>query len=100
MSKAGKRLIESAEQALEFVSGKSDTSPCRVTIPSEIDVKQVRERLKMRPQDFAATFGFDLAILADWEQGRRVPTGLARNFLMLLQRDPEGVRKILSGSES
>jgi putative transcriptional regulator len=89
MSKAGKCLIESAEQALDFTSGNANASQCRVTIFSELDVKQVRERMKMSQQDFASRFGLDLATLEAWEQGILVPNGLAKNYLLLLQRDLE-----------
>jgi putative transcriptional regulator len=98
MSEAGKRLIESAQQALDFVEGKADVSQYRVHIPDEIDVKQIRESLSMSQAQFAEYFGFSYRTLQEWEQGRSIPRGVARNFLILLQRDPETVRKILTAS--
>jgi putative transcriptional regulator len=95
MSKAGKRLIESAQQALEFAVGTADDKAYRVHIPDEIDVKQIRENLGMSQAQFAVHFGFSVRTLQEWEQGRSVPRGVALNFLILLQREPEMVRNTL-----
>jgi putative transcriptional regulator len=95
MSKAGKRLIESAQQALDFAEGTTDASVYRVHIPSEIDVKQIRENQHMSQSEFAKYFGFSVRTLQQWEQGRSAPQGVARNFLILLQRAPEIVRELL-----
>lgn len=99
MSDAGKRLIESAKQALEFAKGTADTNAYRVHIPEAIDVKAIREAMEMSQSEFAAYFGFSVRTLQDWEQGRRVPSGVARNFLILLQRAPDMVRETLLTAE-
>ncbi|MBZ0302247.1 MAG: helix-turn-helix domain-containing protein [Anaerolineae bacterium] len=100
MSKAGKRLIESAKQALAFAEGTADPSEYRVTIPDDIDVKRIRETLNMSQSEFAEHFGFSVRTLQDWEQGRRVPSGVAKNFLILLQRAPDMVRETLLAVEA
>lgn len=99
MSKAGKLLIESAKQALAFAEGTVQPSEYRVTIPDEIDVKAIREALDMSQSEFAEHFGFSVRTLQDWEQGRRVPSGVAKNFLILLQRAPDLVRETLLAAE-
>lgn len=95
MSKSGKRLIESAQQALDFAKGTADTAQYRLHIPEEIDVKSIRKELAMSQKEFALYFGFNIRTLQDWEQGRRNPSGVARNFLILLKREPDMVRKTL-----
>jgi putative transcriptional regulator len=95
MSKAGKRLIESAQQALDFVEGAADAQEYRVHIPEEIDVKSIRESLNMSQAEFAEHFGFSVRTLQEWEQNRSVPRGVAKNFLILLQREPDMVRNAL-----
>lgn len=100
MSDAGKRLVESAKQALEFAKGAADTSAYRVHIPEAIDVKAIREEMAMSQSEFAAHFGFSVRTLQDWEQGRRVPSGVARNFLILLQHAPDMVRETLRAAET
>jgi putative transcriptional regulator len=49
--------------------------------------------------EFADYFGFSVRTLQEWKQGRSVPRGMARNFLILLQREPEMVRAALVVSE-
>ena len=100
MSKAGERLIESAQQALDFVEGTADATEYRIHIPGEIDVKRIREGLHMSQAEFAEYFGFSVRTLQEWEQGRSIPRGVAKNFLILLQRNPEMVRSALTASPS
>jgi len=63
LSKAGKRLIESAQQALDFVEGRADASAYHVYIPDEIDVKQIRENLHTSQSEFAEYFSFSVRTL-------------------------------------
>lgn len=95
MSDAGKRLIESAQQALAFARGTADIKDYQEHIPEEIDVRKVRESLGMSQSEFAAYFGFSVRTLQEWEQGRSNPHEVAKNFLILLKREPEPVRKVL-----
>lgn len=57
----------------------------------ESSVRILRERLGMTQERFAATFGFNLATLRNWEQGRKSPDGAARVLLMVIEREPEAV---------
>jgi len=100
MSETGKRLIEAAQQALDFVEGTADAKEYRIHVPEAIDVKRIRERLDMSQSEFAAYFGFSVRTLQEWEQGRSVPRGVAKNFLILLQRDPDMVRSVLTASDT
>jgi putative transcriptional regulator len=67
----------------------------RVYIPPEIDVKAIRGRLGLTQQQFAARFGFNITTLRHWEQGRRVPEGPTRAYLMVIDREPKAVEKAL-----
>ena len=97
MSEAGKRLIESAEQALAFAEGRVEAAGYRVHIPEEIDVRRIREAFHMSQSQFAREFGFSVRTLQEWEQGRSVPSGVSRHFLLVLQKEPEAVRRALTG---
>ena len=99
MSNSGKRLIESAQQALDFVEGRAEANDYRIHIPEEVDVKVIRESMNMSQSEFAEHFGFNVRTLQDWEQGRRTPSGVAKNFLILLKRNPDMVRETLLVSE-
>ena len=59
------------------------------------EIRKRRQRLGMSQAEFAEYFGFSVRTLQEWEQGRSVPRGVARNFLILLQREPEMVRSAL-----
>jgi len=96
MSEAGKRLIESAEQALAFAEGRADPKAYRVHIPEEIDVRRIREQFHMTQAQFAREFGFSVRTLQEWEQGRSVPRGVSKHFLLVLQREPEAVKRALA----
>ncbi len=95
MTKAGERLIESAKEALAFACGEADENTYRIHVPSDIDVKALRKELKLSQADFAARYGFGLARVKDWEQGRSRPDGAIRAYLLVIAREPEAVKRAL-----
>lgn len=95
MSKVGEEILRGLEQALAFVDGTGDASQCVVHIPPEIDVKAIRDRLGLTQREFATRFWFNIDSLRLWEQGRRVPEGPTRAYLMVIDREPEAVEKAL-----
>ena len=60
-----------------------------------IDVAEIRERLGMTQQEFAATFGVSTATVRNWEQGRRRPHGPARVLLCVIAREPKAVLRAI-----
>ena len=50
----------------------------------------------MSQAQFAASFGFGLDAVQNWEQGRRRPEGAAGAFLKVIDREPEAVRRALA----
>ena len=95
MSKVGEGIIRGLEQALAFIDGTGDESQSRVHIPPEIDVRAIRGRLGLTQQEFAVRFGFSVNTLRHWEQGRRVPEGPTRAYLLVIDREPQAVQKAL-----
>jgi putative transcriptional regulator len=91
---SGERILQSAKQALAFAEGKEGHG-CTVHIPEEINVRRIRKKLDMSQKAFAEYFGVSLRTVQDWEQGRRVPSGASRNFLFVIDREPEAVRRAL-----
>lgn len=96
MTKAGESMIRGALDALAFGEGKKDHG-CVVHIPEEINVRRIRKKLNMSQKAFADYFGVNLRTIQDWEQGRRVPSGASKNFLFVIDREPEAVRRALTG---
>jgi putative transcriptional regulator len=75
--------------------GVSKSSPIRVHIPQEIDVKAIRTKLGITQQEFAGRFGFSIKTLQHWEQKHRAPEGPTRAYLLVIDRDPDAVQRAL-----
>jgi putative transcriptional regulator len=68
----------------------------RVNPPKEIDVKAIREKLHVSQKEFASYFGVSVRTIQEWEQHRRTPTTIARNFLKVIEKAPKAVLKALA----
>jgi putative transcriptional regulator len=90
---AGRRMIASAKEALAFAQGENNA--CVVHIPEEIDTARIRKGINMSQRQFAAYFGVSIRTVQEWEQGRVVPSGAARAFLIVIDREPDAVRRAL-----
>ena len=94
MTKAGDRILNSTKQALAFAEDQ-DGHGCVAHIPEEINVRRIRNKLGMSQKAFAEYFGVNLRTVQDWEQGRRAPSGPSRNFLFVIDKEPDAVRRVL-----
>lgn len=94
MSKSGNRILAGAREALAFANGTS-TEGFVVHVPENVNVRSVRDKLGLSQAAFAARFGFDLASVRNWEQGRRRPEGPARVLLKVIEHRPEVVQEAL-----
>lgn len=70
----------------------------RVNAPKakEIDVKHIRMMLHVTQSEFAGYFGVSLRTVQEWEQHRRTPSTIARNFLKVIEKAPKAVLKALA----
>ena len=93
--KVAERLERSLQQAIAYMDGTADISQYRVHVPKEIDVRAIRKKLKMTQDVFAAEFGFSVNTLRHWEQGKRIPEGPTRAYLLVIDRAPKTVQKAL-----
>lgn len=87
-------MIQGMEEAVAFAKGAKGTGAI-VHIPDEINVRRIRKKLNMSQNTFAEYFGVPLKTIQDWEQGRRVPSGASKNFLYVIDQEPEAVRRAL-----
>ena len=69
MSKAGIRILTSARQALAYATGEADTSQYSVHVPEHLDVRAIRQKIRMSQEELARHFGVHKRIVQDWEQG-------------------------------
>jgi len=95
MSTAGDRIRRGLEQAVRFAAGRAPKKAYRVHVPQHVDVRAIRTKLGMTQQAFADRFGFSVNTLRHWEQGKRVPEGPTRAYLLVIARAPDAVQKAL-----
>ena len=88
-------ILRGLEQALAFVEGTAKKGTYVVHIPPEIDVRAIRGCRGLTQKEFAVRFGFSINTVRHWEQGRRVPEGPTRAYLLVIDREPEAVQKAL-----
>ncbi|WP_076865991.1 helix-turn-helix domain-containing protein [Bradyrhizobium mercantei] len=89
MTKAGRRLLDAAREAVAIAKG--ERTPARINVPPEIDVQSIRSRLGLSQEEFAAKFGFTSSQIKDWEQGHSRPLGSERAYLMVIKLNSQAV---------
>jgi DNA-binding transcriptional regulator YiaG len=82
--------IDALEKRIELLkqAAPRTATPAKLHIPPDIDVRYIRNKLRLSQDDFAAAFGFTLNQITAWEQGRSRPLGGVRAYLMLIDREP------------
>ncbi len=61
--------------------------------PQSIDVKKLREDLKLTREQFALRYGIELETVRNWEVNKRVPDTTARSYLRAIANDPEHIEQ-------
>ena len=95
MKSAFDKIMAGVNDALAIARNEADPATYRVHVPAEYDVRALRKRLHMTQTEFGATFGFGTSRVRDWEQGRTRPDAATRAFLLVIEREPEAVRRAL-----
>lgn len=94
-SKVAESIRRGLEEAVAYARDEADPGRYCVHVPERIDVKAIRTKLGMTQEEFAGRFGFSVKTLRHWEQEQRVPEGPTRAYLLVIDRDPDAVRKAL-----
>lgn len=90
----GDELVASLTEGMAILRG--EVAPARFhPAPASVDVRAIRKRLSLSQAGFARRFGFSLATIRDWEQGRYQPDQAARSYLLVIEREPEVVERAL-----
>ena len=92
------KIAAGLNEALEIARG--NVKPSKLYVPPEISVRDIRKKLTLSQDDFAAEFGFTINQIRDWEQGRTRPLGGHRAYLMLIESDPTTVLNLLRKSSA
>ena len=92
------KAFESIRQGLNeaIAHGRGRRAGVKVYKPQSVDVAELRSRLGMTQEQFAARFGFSVSTLRHWERGDRAPSGAALVFLNVIDTNPQAVLRALS----
>jgi putative transcriptional regulator len=94
--RAFNKIMAGIDDARGYLDGSADKKRYRVHVPEKVDVKQIRTRLGLSQASFAATYGFAVSAVRDWEQGRRRPERSARILLKIVEQEPEAITRALA----
>jgi len=98
MGKAFESIKQGLTEAMAHAKGDKAGAGMRVYRPHAVDVKELRQRVGMTQEQFAARFGFSVATLRHWERGDREPAGPALVLLNVISRDHRAVMRALAAS--
>lgn len=90
----GRRLAAGLDDALAHARG--ELALPSYTVPDDVDVAKLRNRLGLSQAAFARAFGLDVTAIHAWEQGRRQPDRAARVLLAVIAKEPHAVIRALS----
>ncbi len=71
------------------------TTGVKLYRPHAVNVSDLRQRLSLTQEQFAARFGFSVATLRHWERGDRSPSGASLVLLNVIDRNPTAVLQAL-----
>ncbi len=88
-------IIAGLEQAIAWTRGENDDVRVTLVHVPEVDVREVRTKMRLSQAQFATKFGFPPATLRNWEQGRARPDAPTRVLLAVIAKHPEAVEDVL-----
>lgn len=98
----GKRLIESMKEAVAFAKGDQSKAVLTkhkkfkaVNIPTNVNPRDIRQKLNMTQEEFSARYGFNLHTLRNWEHNRRHPDQAVLAYLYAISKNPDQIEESL-----
>ena len=95
MAKAFDSIKQGLNEAIAHAKSKGKTTGVKLYKPQAVDVADLRQRLGLTQEQFAARFGFSVATLRHWERGDRAPSGATLVLLNVINRNPGAVLEAL-----
>lgn len=93
----GKGILTGLGDALAHAEGlDTEVRETLIHVPTDVDVRAIREHLNMSQEQFAIRYGFSVGAVRHWEQGRRRPEGPVRAYLKVISHDHEAVDHALT----
>ncbi|WP_426034188.1 helix-turn-helix domain-containing protein [Cypionkella sp. TWP1-2-1b2] len=93
---SGSKIIYGLSEAIDHAKGFAGGVVEHNVSVHRVDVRAIRESLRLSQEEFAIRFGFSLGTLRGWEQGRRQPDGPSRVLLRVIMNDPMAVQRALA----
>jgi putative transcriptional regulator len=76
----------------------TDEELAKIGLTRIVNTKRLRERLGVTQEEFAARYRIPVGTLRDWEQQRKFPDAPARAYLLVIDKDPGAVARLLGES--
>ena len=96
MTNAFKSIQQGLTEAIAHAKTKdTETTGVKPYQPHAVNVSDLRQRLSLTQEQFAARFGFSVATLRHWERGDRTPSGASLVLLNVIDRNPTAVLQAL-----
>ena len=96
-SEVGASIIRGLNEAIAYAKGEDIEVKAHTIHVPVINPKEVRQSMQLSQADFALKYGFSLATVRNWEQGRRAPELPAKILLAVIAKHPEVVEEVLAG---
>lgn len=107
--RAMERLLERGKALVELPTVESETAAMAelssagitavvVKEPRAVDVRELRVRLSLSREEFAARYGLEVETVRNWEAGRREPDRTARSYLQAISNAPTAVEEAYAPS--
>lgn len=87
-------------QALANQLARAGIAAALVETPKMVDLRSLRERLRLSREQFAMRYGFEVETLRNWETGRRELDTATRSYLRAISNDPEHVEEAYAPTPS
>lgn len=84
----GREVLDGIREIKKFKAQGSPALRAR-TLEEPSSSSEIRVRLNLSQEDFAALMGVSVRTVQDWEQGRREPQGPAKSLLRVAEQFPE-----------
>lgn len=93
MSSFGDDLIQSLQEAVAHAKGDGSA-----ILHTSLTPREVREGANLTQAEMAPLLGMSLSGYRKWEHGTRRVSGPGATLLLLIQREPEAVKRALRSS--
>lgn len=95
--KAFEKIMAGLDDAVAYAEGDRSKGVLHKVRIRDVDVANLRKRLGLSQDKFAAIFGISAKTVRNWEQGIRHPEGPARVLLQVIDVETEAVMRALRG---